>query len=107
MITGDNPITASNIGYQSGILDADTKTIIIDYSHEAGFTDEEFDYVCEGLQKKTYHRQRAQRKSDRSIDSGSSEVDIAIDGYLEKAVKSNYNICLTGSAFNYIFSEQQ
>ena len=32
MITGDNPITASNIGYQSGILDAGTKTLIIDYS---------------------------------------------------------------------------
>lgn len=49
MITGDNPITASNIGYQSGILDADTKTIIIDYSSEHGFYDEEFNYVCEGL----------------------------------------------------------
>ena len=49
MITGDNPITASNIGYQSGILDADTMTIIIDFSSEHGFTDEEFNYVCEGL----------------------------------------------------------
>ena len=106
MITGDNSITASNIGYQSGILDADMKTIIIDYSSETGFTDEEFNYVCEGLEKKTYRRRRAHRKSIRSIDSSSSEVDIAIDGFLEKAVKSNYNICLTGSAFNHIFSEE-
>ena len=48
MITGDNPITASNIGYQSGILDANTMTIIIDYSSELGFYDEEFNYICEG-----------------------------------------------------------
>jgi magnesium-transporting ATPase (P-type) len=32
MITGDNPITASNIGYQSGILDPHSKTLIVDYS---------------------------------------------------------------------------
>jgi magnesium-transporting ATPase (P-type) len=31
MITGDNPITASNIGYQSAILDANTKTLLIDF----------------------------------------------------------------------------
>ena len=31
MITGDNPITASNIGYQSAILDPDTKSLIVDF----------------------------------------------------------------------------
>jgi magnesium-transporting ATPase (P-type) len=34
MITGDNPITASNIGYQSGILDPHSKTLIVDYSKQ-------------------------------------------------------------------------
>ena len=32
MITGDNPITGSNIGYQSKILDSNSKTLIVDYS---------------------------------------------------------------------------
>jgi len=32
MITGDNPVTAANIGYQSAILHPHTKTLIIDYA---------------------------------------------------------------------------
>lgn len=32
MITGDNPITASNIGYQSGILDPHTVSLLIDWT---------------------------------------------------------------------------
>lgn len=38
MITGDNPITATNIGYQSAILDYNTTTLIVDYNIEAGFS---------------------------------------------------------------------
>jgi magnesium-transporting ATPase (P-type) len=34
MITGDNPITGSNIGYQSGILDPHSKTLIVDFSNQ-------------------------------------------------------------------------
>jgi magnesium-transporting ATPase (P-type) len=41
MITGDNPITASNIGYQSFILDSHSKTLIVD-ENESGFSEEEF-----------------------------------------------------------------
>lgn len=39
MITGDNPITASNIGYQSAILDPYSKSILIDYNQKQ-FTEE-------------------------------------------------------------------
>lgn len=38
MITGDNPITASNIGYQSLILDANITTLIVDYHPNKGFS---------------------------------------------------------------------
>lgn len=33
MITGDNSITACNIGYQSYLLNSNIKTIIIDYNN--------------------------------------------------------------------------
>lgn len=49
MITGDNPLTAANIGYQSGILDAETRTLIVDFHPDNGFSREEFNYACEGL----------------------------------------------------------
>lgn len=32
MITGDNPITAANIAYQSAILDPHASTLIVDYA---------------------------------------------------------------------------
>lgn len=34
IITGDNSLTAANIGYQSAILDSDTKTLIVDYLND-------------------------------------------------------------------------
>ncbi len=48
MITGDNPITAANIGYQSNILDHNTTTLIVDYNDEKGFSEDIFKYNYEG-----------------------------------------------------------
>ena len=41
MITGDNPLTGSNIGYKSGIADIKKKMLICDYQ-DKHFTKEEF-----------------------------------------------------------------
>jgi magnesium-transporting ATPase (P-type) len=60
MITGDNPITASNIGYQSAILDPNTKTIIIDYS-QSKFVEEEFSYNVKDLADITFSREPFRR----------------------------------------------
>jgi len=67
MITGDNPITASNIGYQSAILDPNTKTLIVDYS-QGKITEDEFNYICEGLNDVPFKRDSFARRSNKNTE---------------------------------------
>lgn len=61
MITGDNPITASNIGYQSAFLDPHTKTLIVDYQKD--FKEEEFSYAVHDLPEVPFGRAPFRRSS--------------------------------------------
>jgi cation-transporting P-type ATPase 13A2 len=103
MITGDNPITASNIGYQSGILDPETHTLIIDHNG-AHFQEDKFAYSLHDLPHLETEREHFWRQSEKGRDCHSEELRYA-DELVEKAQTHNYNLCFTGKAFHRLFSE--
>ena len=70
MITGDNPITASNIGYQSAILDPQSRTIIVDLLNDK-FVEEEFVYACKDLAKVDFKREVFRRESKKGVGNSS------------------------------------
>ena len=87
MITGDNALTACSIAYKCGISDNEKVTYIITF---------ERDKYCYKLEK---------FRDDFHINSSESEVYECKDAsqIMDKVSHENYQLCFTGSAFNYMF----
>ena len=128
MITGDNTLTGSNISYKCSISNKEKELIIIDYVAnkltEEPFIFHDYDdnkyfpvdkpiaesYIEDDIRKT--HLSREQRSSRRSSLNRTSELLEPMRDTNEefmfnmtiKAEETNSQLCITGRAFNHLFS---
>lgn len=95
MITGDNTLTGSNISYSCGMSDLTKQMLICDFRSNK-FVEETFIFLSQP------HANNSNNIVERSF-INDQEYDYYLNELVETAEKKNYEICITGRAFEELF----